>query len=67
MCYRNGNLISTACAAQSVGTANDLFASLIQTILTAYCSISPPGMWPTDYGPKAMKRSEYFEIFIPKF
>lgn len=42
--------LTAQCAAQSVGTVNHLFGILIQTILTAQCSISPPELWPKDYG-----------------
>lgn len=44
--------LSTQCAAHSVGAANKLFGLLIQTILAAHCSISPPDLWPEDYGEK---------------
>lgn len=47
---------STACASQSVGAANQLFATLIQTVLAAQCSISPPELWPKDYGRKALHK-----------
>lgn len=40
------------CAAQSTGAANQLFGLLIQTIMAAQCSISPPNFWPEDYGEK---------------
>lgn len=44
------NGLATECAAQSVGPANQLFGLLIQTILAAQCSISPPNLWPKNYG-----------------
>lgn len=47
-----------AFAARSVGHANELFFSMIQTMTTAYCLISPSEMWPADYGSEAMKHSE---------
>uniref|UniRef100_A0A1Y9H2C6 Glucose-methanol-choline oxidoreductase N-terminal domain-containing protein n=1 Tax=Anopheles dirus TaxID=7168 RepID=A0A1Y9H2C6_9DIPT len=47
-------LFTGQCAAQSVGPANQLFGLLVQTILAAQCSISPPDMWPKDYGPTAL-------------
>ena len=46
------DVLSPQCAAQSVGAANQLFGLLIQTILSAQCSISPPSFWPDDYGEK---------------
>lgn len=39
------------CPSQNVGAANQLFSVLIQAIFAAQCSISPPEMWPKDYGP----------------
>lgn len=57
--------ISPICAAQSVGTANQLFVSLIQTLLAAQCSISPPYMWPHDYGKIARKReAEKYDFIV---
>lgn len=50
------------CTSQSVGASNQLFGMLIQTILAAQCNISPPGMWPNDYGPKAIKEGN--NIFV---
>lgn len=47
---------TSTCAAQSVGTGNQLFVSLVNTILAAQCAISPPGMWPRDYGGKVAHR-----------
>lgn len=35
---------------QSVGAANQLFSNLVQTILAVQLSLSPPEMWPLDYG-----------------
>lgn len=56
---QNQNLIAPQCAAQSVGAANQLFATLIQTILAAQCAVSPSEKWPKDYGPTAMKHSKF--------
>lgn len=52
----NQSLLAPQCAATSVGTANQLFVSLIQTVLAAQCSISPPEMWPKNYGKIARKK-----------
>lgn len=54
------------CAAQSVGPANQLFGLLVQTILAAQCAISPPDMWPKDYGPTALQRGldEYDFVIV---
>lgn len=59
----NGNqsLISSQCTAQSVGAANQLFLNLLQTLLTVQCSISPPQMWPKDYGEIALEHGLYRE------
>lgn len=43
------------CASHSVGPANQLFGLLVQTILAAQCSISPPDLWPKDYGEKFLE------------
>lgn len=51
----NQSVIPSQCAAQSVGPANQLFTNLVQTLLAVQCSISPPEMWPKDYGPVALK------------
>lgn len=52
------------CATQSVGPANQLFGLLIQTILAAQCNISPPDMWPKDYGPTAIEKGNENNIQI---
>lgn len=59
-------LLNSQCAAQSLGPANQLFTMLIQTIMAAQCSISPPDMWPKDYGPTALKEGlqEYDFIIV---
>ncbi|XP_053692893.1 glucose dehydrogenase [FAD, quinone]-like isoform X1 [Sabethes cyaneus] len=59
-------LLNSQCAAQSLGPANQLFAMLIQTIMAAQCSISPPDMWPKDYGPTALAEGlgEYDFIIV---
>ncbi|XP_031636392.1 glucose dehydrogenase [FAD, quinone]-like [Contarinia nasturtii] len=51
------------CAAQSVGAVNQLFGLLIQSILAAQCSISPPEFWPEDYGAKlSVSENNEFEV-----
>lgn len=59
MRYCNQSLITPHCASQSVGPANQLFLQLAQVLLTAQCSISPPEMWPRDYGPVAIKKGKF--------
>ncbi|XP_037037100.1 glucose dehydrogenase [FAD, quinone] isoform X4 [Bradysia coprophila] len=57
--------LTSQCAAQSVGPANQLFGLLIQTILAAQCSISPPEMWPKDYGPTAIEKGlEEYDFIV---
>lgn len=56
------NFVSPQCAAQSLGPANELFGALIQTILTVQCAISPPELWPKDYGPTAIEYGLFFII-----
>ena len=43
--------ISGHCAQQSMGIGNTLVSTLLHTLLAAQCSISPPEIWPRDYGP----------------
>lgn len=58
-------LLNSQCAAQSIGPANQLFAMLIQTIMAAQCSISPPDMWPEDYGPTALAQGlEEYDFIV---
>ncbi|XP_053660917.1 glucose dehydrogenase [FAD, quinone]-like [Anopheles marshallii] len=59
-------LMGGQCAAQSVGPANQLFGLLVQTILAAQCAISPPDMWPKDYGPTALAQGldEYDFVIV---
>lgn len=52
------------CASHSIGPANQLFGLLIQAILATQCSISPPNLWPEDYGEKFVEKSMDFAIFI---
>lgn len=54
---------NSQCAAQSVGPANQLFSALIQTLLAVYCSISPPEMWPEDFGLTALENGKLKTIF----
>lgn len=58
------DVLNPACAAQSVGPANQLFGLLVQTILAAQCAISPKDMWPKDYGPTALEQGLHNMKFI---
>lgn len=55
----NYSFVAPQLAAESVGPANQLFANLIQTILTVQMSISAPNMWPSDYGQIASEKGKY--------
>lgn len=44
-----------SCSSQSIGPANQLFALLIQSILSTKCSISAPDIWPADYAEHALR------------
>ncbi|XP_059619955.1 glucose dehydrogenase [FAD, quinone]-like [Phlebotomus argentipes] len=54
------------CATHSAGPANQLIALLINTLLTSQCALSPPEMWPQDYGPTILEKGieEYDFIII---
>ncbi|XP_059619918.1 glucose dehydrogenase [FAD, quinone]-like isoform X1 [Phlebotomus argentipes] len=53
------------CAAQSVGPANQLIGLLINTLLASQCALSPPEMWPKDYGPTALEKGfEEYDFIV---
>ncbi|XP_031616882.1 glucose dehydrogenase [FAD, quinone]-like [Contarinia nasturtii] len=61
----NQTFLPPQCAAQSVGTANQLFIQLIQTLITAHCTIPQSNIWPNDYGPTAEKSDgEWFDFVV---
>lgn len=47
------NILGT-CSAQSVGTVNNQFLLLLQTIIQTQCALSPPNFWPADDFPTAL-------------
>lgn len=51
--------LTAQCASHSIGPANQLFALLIQSILSAQCLISQPEKWPVDYSSTAIEKGEY--------
>lgn len=51
--YCNQSLLFPECAARSVGSANQAFTQLIQTLMVAQCTLSEPAIWPEDYGKTA--------------
>lgn len=54
------------CAAHSVGIANQQFLLLVQTIIQTQCQLSPPSMWPQDFGPTALEHGldEYDFVIV---
>lgn len=38
------------------GASTQLFQMLLQTIIQAQCSISPPDLWPKDFGPTVIEK-----------
>lgn len=51
--------LTAECAAHSVGPANQLFGLLIQHLLAAQCSLSPPSMWPPDFGEQILENGKF--------
>lgn len=56
----------TMCQHSNVGPVNQLFTTLIQTILAAQCALVRESVWPENYGPTAVKEGlgEYDFIII---
>lgn len=52
---------STSCQTTSVGSAGQLFATLIQTIMAAQCGYAD--QWPEDYGETALRDSMFSILF----
>lgn len=50
------------CASHSLGTSNQLFGLMIQTLIAAQCALSPPENWPIDYGPEAIQNGDLFNL-----
>ena len=46
------------CAATSLGPANNLFGVLFQTVLAAYCAVSPAEKWSTNRAQLARSEEE---------
>lgn len=47
--------IPSECSATSIGPANQLFLTLIQTLAISQAGISPPNIWPPDFGELSSK------------
>lgn len=58
--------LTAQCAAHSIGPANQLFTLLIQTILSAQCSISSPEKWPNDFAQNAIENGKH-SIYLQKY
>ncbi|XP_055296036.1 glucose dehydrogenase [FAD, quinone]-like [Sitodiplosis mosellana] len=60
------NITLPQCTSQSIGLANQLITTLVQTLLVAHCAISPRELWPDDHGEVALKNGliEYDFIVI---
>lgn len=54
------------CAATSLGTANELLLTMFKLLIYAQCKISPPEMWPRDYGEVALEKGRTL-IFFKSF
>lgn len=48
-------MVNLQCAERSVGLSNTLVTTLIQALLASHCAISPPELWPEDYGKYALE------------
>ncbi|GAB0093755.1 hypothetical protein DMENIID0001_089300 [Sergentomyia squamirostris] len=59
-------LPTVACANNSVGAVSQMIGFIFQTILTAQCNLSPPELWPEDYGRRVFHRGfeEEYDFII---
>ncbi|XP_055678450.1 glucose dehydrogenase [FAD, quinone]-like [Lutzomyia longipalpis] len=56
---------TSPCANLSTGAANQFLSLLFNYLAVAQCSLSPPEMWPADYGDIAIKRGfEEYDFII---
>lgn len=53
-----------ACTTESVGVASNLTTSLVQLLLSTYCSISSPDSWPKDYGEELTSDIRSFDFVV---
>lgn len=54
----------TVCPSQGVGVAQNLFLTLLHTLLTNHCSIASQRAWPKDYGAEAASKNLYDFIVV---
>lgn len=47
---------------RSTGVENQLYQSIMQTMETSQCNISPPEYWPRDYGETALNEGIFYSI-----
>lgn len=59
--------IASPCQAQGLGTSNQIFGLLLQTILATQCSISPPSMWPKDQLSQGLENGKILSLIIHMF
>lgn len=59
-------MVELQCAETSFGVSNVLVTTLVQAILQSYCAISPPEIWPEDYGATAVEQglSDYDFVVV---
>lgn len=53
-----------ACTTESTGVASNLTTSLVQLLLSTYCSISSSDLWPKDYGEELTIDMESFDFVV---
>lgn len=58
MCSLQSNIFLPQCNATSVGTASQLFLTLLQALMPAQFSTTPKSIWPRDYGNVAVKEGK---------
>lgn len=47
--------INTTCSLHSAGAVSQMYTALIQTLVTAQCSLAAQGQWPDNFGEKLGK------------
>uniref|UniRef100_A0A1L8DZX6 Putative glucose dehydrogenase fad quinone n=1 Tax=Nyssomyia neivai TaxID=330878 RepID=A0A1L8DZX6_9DIPT len=57
--------LTLPCAAQSAGPLNQLLGLLINSLISAQCAISPPEIWPKDFGPQVLEKGfEEYDFIV---
>lgn len=52
------------CPSQGVGVAQNMFLTLLQTLVQTQCSVANQRMWPKDIGARAAMRNTYDFIVV---